>query len=78
MEQVFIEEKQQTQSAKGLDIHVIGNVISRRRWIFLAVSLLVFTGGLLFVAQQTRLYTASAVVLIEPNPPKVLQGVKDV
>jgi capsular exopolysaccharide synthesis family protein len=62
----------------GRQIHRIGLVLSKRKWWVLGCLFLAAAATLVFTSRQPKVYRATASVIIEAQPPRVLSGVKDV
>ncbi len=63
-----------------LDLHAYWRVISRRRWVILAVLAAVVAATLLVTLRQRKIYEATTTLIIDVNPPRVLdkEQVQDV
>jgi polysaccharide biosynthesis transport protein len=79
VEQVSKNQSEQYDSpAEALDLRVVVNILSRRRWVFAVAWSLVFIAGTIYTLRSPKIYRAQSIVLIEHNPPQVLNGVREV
>ena len=56
----------------GSPLHAYVQVLRKRWWLIAGVAALTVASAVFFTAQQTRVYQAAATVLIDPEPPRVV------
>src|SRR5262249_6108125 len=68
-----------TPGGPGLDLRAIVALVSRRRWVILATTVVVFGASALYVLRQPKVYGATTSVVIDAAPPRFLDSqVQDV
>ena len=61
-------------SASVFDLRHYARLLLKRKWVILAVFALVVTGAVFWTLRQTKLYVATATIIIDPKAPEVLGG----
>jgi capsular exopolysaccharide synthesis family protein len=68
-----------TPGGPGIDLRAIVALVSRRRWVILATTLVVFGASALYVLRQAKVYGATTSVVIDAAAPRFLDSqVQDV
>src|SRR5262245_8721342 len=58
----------------SIDLRRYFRVIRKHKWLVAAVVALVVTGTLIWTSRQTKIYSGTASILIDPRPPDFLGG----
>jgi capsular exopolysaccharide synthesis family protein len=68
-----------TSSASGIDFRAIWQLVLRRRWVILAMTVVVFAAVALYTLRQPKVYGATTSLVIDSAAPRVLDNqVQDV
>lgn len=68
----------QEDAEQALDLRELWIVILKRRWAITTFFLIVMTIVMIYTLKQPKIYQASASIVIEPQAPEVLSGVREV
>ena len=71
-------ENHQGEARKQIDLREYWKLVLKHRWTVLAFTLVTVTLVTIFTLRQTKIYEASASVIIEPYAPQVLGNVREV